>query len=196
MTDQANSARKWKCWSWRGRRTHAALVTGTGPIVDSAEVRRRVNELKLTGSPSVDDVARVVSQRTGREIRILPYPEHTINAYRAVGEEPPSGAWVPGDEMDFIFHRDDTTPEHQLRIILHELGHGLCRHVGDQPAITVLGENGPSREVIARAVQRHGRYDKPQEHAAELFAYLVARIAKPPHPGMDDDTDRYRLLED
>jgi hypothetical protein len=60
-----------------------------------------------------------LQQRRDREILFVPchIPSPTI-----------SGAWLAGDNRDFIFFEKNTPPIHQTHIQLHEMAHMLCGH--------------------------------------------------------------------
>jgi hypothetical protein len=41
-----------------------------------------------------------------------------------------TGLWISTERADYIFYEQDATPDDQLRIILHEVGHMVLNHRG------------------------------------------------------------------
>ncbi|MFD7412749.1 ParH-like protein [Kitasatospora purpeofusca] len=110
-----------------------------------------------------DSLARL----RGRPIELVPLsgPAHS-----------PCGVLISTDRADYIGYAVDTTALHQQHIVLHEIGHLLCRHTGDGAR---LGENVRealtprlSGELVRRVLGRSA-YTQRQEQEAELVASLV-----------------------
>ncbi|MEV6975294.1 ParH-like protein [Kitasatospora sp. NPDC093806] len=103
----------------------------------------------------------------GRPIELIPLsgPAHS-----------PCGVLVSTDRADYIGYAVDTTALHQQHIVLHEIGHLLCRHAGTG---AVLGEDVRealtprlSGELVRRVLGRSA-YTQRQEREAELVASLA-----------------------
>ena len=85
--------------------------------------------------------------------------------------------WIATAEADYICHARGTSPLHQQNIILHEIGHMLCDHVG--PGVVAGGaplfpQLDPA--MVERVLAR-GRYSTPQEEEAELMAAVIRETA-------------------
>ncbi|MFJ8433884.1 ParH-like protein [Kitasatospora sp. NPDC094019] len=108
-----------------------------------------------------------LARRRGRPIELIPLsgPAHS-----------PCGVLVSTDRADYIGYAVDTTTLHQQHIVLHEIGHLLCRHTGVGPG---LGEEVRealtprlSGELVRRVLGRSA-YTQRQEREAELVASLA-----------------------
>lgn len=116
-----------------------------------------------------DSLARL----RGRPIELVPLsgPAHS-----------PCGVLISTDRADYIGYAVDTTALHQQHIVLHEIGHLLCRHTGDGAG---LGETvrelltpGLPGELVRRVLGRSA-YTQRQEREAELVASLALHRALP-----------------
>jgi hypothetical protein len=123
---------------------------------------------------SMHEFVQWLNRRRGREIVRTPYPIPTPTA---------SGAWIAGEESDYIFYDEAASPLHQTHIQLHEIAHMLRGH----PTLQV-GREGVC--MLFRAVA-----DSPiglelllssrsasAEREAEMFACLVQKGALSPLP--------------
>ncbi|GAA4527534.1 hypothetical protein [Amycolatopsis samaneae] len=181
----------------RFRRPRRVLITSQERITRTEDVKRLVSELDLSATVTYTELAARLSRLRGRPIVIKPYPESLVAESRRIDEPLPHGVWTPRASADYVFYRQDTTPSHQRRIILHELGHICCRHVDEQAEPAGIDDGPPCPAEIARAVQRAGCFAADQEQAAETFAYLIERRTRPNLSATGDtQADRYRLLED
>ncbi|MFJ4091622.1 ParH-like protein [Kitasatospora sp. NPDC089913] len=103
----------------------------------------------------------------GRPIELVPLsgPAHS-----------PCGVLVCTDRADYIGYAVDTTALHQQHIVLHEIGHLLCRHTGGGAGIgeDVREALTPrlSGELVHRVLGRSA-YTQRQEREAELVASLA-----------------------
>ena len=145
------------------------------PVVEDREVVRLARSLPITDpfdiEALVDEVARIV----GTPVELAPYPERTVTDARSLGEPLPAALCVATANRFHVFHRVDTTVDHQRHSVLHELGHLLCRHLVVAPA----GTGGDfADETRVRAMLR-STYDDDQERAAEAFAYEFERRLGP-----------------
>ncbi|MFJ9818089.1 hypothetical protein ACIRU3_23055 [Streptomyces sp. NPDC101151] len=87
----------------------------------------------------------------------------------------PFGLCVMTESMDVIFYQQETTRAHQDHIILHEVGHMIAGHGGEQAwppeDLTGAGPGGP-----ALWLQRTC-YDSAHEREAELIATIILERA-------------------
>jgi hypothetical protein len=111
-----------------------------------------------------------LEQRRGRKIALIPYPISTTSV---------SGAWLAGDDCDFVFYDEATLPIHQTHIQLHEMAHMLCGH----PTLKV-GREGLSilfRGMVGAAGQEaeslfvQFAHSKEAEREAEVLASLIQK---------------------
>lgn len=194
MTERARR----RCLLQRIRRCRRVTqVHGTEPITSVDDVKALVDELELAATAAPETLAARLAAQRGRPIKILPYPEPIIAESRRTEEPLPYGVWIADPAADYVFYRPETTPSHRRHIILHELGHIWCRHVGEQIEPTNDRTAVPDHDAVARVVQRAGGFAEDQEQAAEAFAYLIERRTRPNLSATGDTpAARYRLLED
>jgi len=139
------------------------------------------------GQFSMTGFIQWLKQRRGREIVRTSYPIPTPTA---------SGAWIAGEDKDFIFYDEATFPFHQAHIQLHEMAHMLCGHptlkVGRE-SLSVLFRVVPTAIDLTRLETESllflSRYSDEAEREAEMFASLVQKRTLPPL------TDKPRTLE-
>lgn len=194
MTDR--STRKFHL-RWPRRRRSADVAALSEPIVDPGSVQALVAELGLGGVFDTTRLAQLVAAKRVRPVEMQPYPEKVVQDARQKGETLPYGMWINNASTDYVFYHTDTTPTHQEHIKLHELGHMFCGHKGPQLPEHETDEPELGPEAMARAIKRADGFETEQENAAELFAYLVERSAKPAAQAADDQPEnRYQLLED
>lgn len=129
---------------------------------------RRIAELALPEVADVAGLCRYLGEIRGRPITLVPMPIPTSH---------PCGMWVAARDEDLIFCDAQTTSAHQEHIVLHELGHIICRHHGagglDEASSRLLFPNlDPAlvRDMLLRAT-----YDDVQEQEAEIIAYLLSQ---------------------
>ncbi|MCK2237730.1 MULTISPECIES: ImmA/IrrE family metallo-endopeptidase [unclassified Crossiella] len=179
-----------------GRRARAAAEPADdGPVVDEQGVRRLVAELGLTVPCDLDQVIARVAERRGRPIQVIPFSAAVVERARRNRVPMPFGMWLAGNEVDFIFFREDTTVPHQEHVVLHELGHLCCRHETRHVDDDVITDAAALGDALGDAATRTV-YGDAVECAAEHFAYLVAghlshNPAPPEHQPM---VDRYRRI--
>jgi hypothetical protein len=85
------------------------------------------------------------------------------------------GIWVSDVAVDYVFYQRETSPLHQLHIILHELSHIVCDHrpisLGDACiGATLFPDLRP--ELIRRFLARTA-YSTDEEREAEVLATLL-----------------------
>ncbi|MEV6907600.1 hypothetical protein [Amycolatopsis sp. NPDC051071] len=172
-------------------------MTGSAPVTNIDDVRALVCALDLPATITPEDLAVRLSTMRRRPVLIQPYPENIVAESRRSGEPLPYGVWVAGAASDYIFFREDTTHSHRRHILLHEVGHIFCRHVGDEASADGGPEDVPDLQTVRRAVKRDGEFAEAQELAAETFAYLIERQTRPTLSATGETpAARYRLLED
>jgi hypothetical protein len=110
----------------------------------------------------------------GRRIDLLPYDHVPGGA---------CGMWLRLPDSDVIAYAN-TTPLHGEHIILHEVGHMLCGHlgggdVGENLVRALLPDLDPTmvRRVLGRTA-----YSDAEERQAELIATLVLKKASDDRP--------------
>jgi hypothetical protein len=137
-----------------------------------------VRELEAElGSPRRLHLAAIeglAARRRGRPLQLL-----------AVAlEVGPCGVWIVTDRGDYVFYERATSPLHHRHIILHELSHVLCGHVGGAAgavtsAVSTLLPH--LREDVVRRVLTRTSYSQMEEQEAEILAtLLLERVAAVP----------------
>ena len=122
-------------------------------------------------------VAELAAER-GRPIELMQV---------SVPSSGPCGLLMSTERADYILYPTNTTALHRRHILLHEVGHLLCGHVGsdagadgialDAAASKALMPN-LSPELVRRVLGRTG-YSAVEEQEAELLASLLAqRVAR------------------
>jgi len=144
------------------------------PVVRPAGVRALVTSLRIPEPFALPAFVSEVGDLIGRPIKTRPYPRRLVEAFRRNGEPLPYGLMLDTEKGVVIFYRADTGPAHRQHVVLHELGHALCRHVTDP----IDDQDVDDPEVLGAALRR-SRYDNKQERAAELVAYLVQQRVGP-----------------
>ncbi|MEU8179679.1 hypothetical protein AB0B85_15085 [Micromonospora sp. NPDC049044] len=86
----------------------------------------------------------------------------------------PGGMWIETEAADHIFYNGDTRPLHQQHIILHEIGHMLCRHRNTET--DALAAIMPDLDVeMILSVLGRSTYSLVAEQEAEVIATLLAQ---------------------
>lgn len=137
--------------------------------MDLKAVRRRCSALLQTVDiPDPFDVERfaaAVAERRGRPLHLLPKDQ----------DFGPCGLWLAFDHVDVVFYEQHTSGPHQDHIKLHELGHILWNHHGQEKVPTQLVERlFPSLDprVVKKALGR-SHYTAVEEQEAEVIATLL-----------------------
>jgi hypothetical protein len=86
--------------------------------------------------------------------------------------------YVATDVADHIFFEQQTSTFHQNHIILHELGHMLCRHATPGPFRPAAGPGEGSPVASVRSALARTSYDTEQERDAEMVATLIFERAQ------------------
>jgi hypothetical protein len=112
--------------------------------------------------------ARLARHR-GKPIILTPHP---------IPVPGPFGVWLSTSRADHIIYQEQTTRQHQVHIILHEVGHLIADHRSDEQDDDLLNELYPSLSpgTVRRALRRTS-YDSTQEREAETVATIVLQWA-------------------
>ncbi|MGP3999573.1 hypothetical protein [Streptomyces sp. 8N706] len=130
--------------------------------------KRELQALDIQPPLQVDKVCRVLGERRGRPIRLVPYSLPVPGPY---------GAWIAAEAADYILFQKETTKPHQDHIILHEVGHILADHRSDDADDRFWQEMPAlSLQAIRRALRRTS-YDDEREREAELVATIILEWA-------------------
>ncbi len=131
--------------------------------------RSVLRELGITPPLHVPELCRLLGEHRGRPIRLVPYSLPVPGPY---------GLWIAGAHADYIFFQKETSQAHQDHIVLHEVGHILADHAGDQSDDAVWQKLLPdlSVEAINRALRRTS-YVEEREREAELVATIILEWA-------------------
>lgn len=157
-------------------------------------VRRLMRELDIGSPLDVVDLCDRLGTKRGRPIRLIPHPLPVPG---------PGGLWLATTHMDVILFQAEATAGHQEHIILHEIGHLISDHPGDEGDEgddELLSELMPDLppEAVKRALRRTG-YDTAHEREAELvatvikeWATLLGHLEPNPSPHGGDTASRLR----
>jgi hypothetical protein len=157
--------------------------------VSLRDVRERcsriLDECSVPRPFELDTFRRVVEQRRGRRITLVPR-DHMVG---------PCGVLISLQDADYVFYEAVTSPVHRDHIIVHELGHLLCDHVpqeriGDDVVRFLLPDLDPG--MVRRALGRTA-YGQVEEQEAEMVASLVLgrpRVERAPTDPLMDRLQR------
>ncbi|WP_333736236.1 hypothetical protein [Streptomyces sp. IBSBF 2806] len=142
--------------------------------------KRELQALDVQPPLQVDALCRTLGERRGRPIHLVPY---------SLPVPGPFGVWIATGASDYIVYQRETTKSHQDHIILHEVGHILAGHDGDDGDDDLWALMMPDidPQMIRRALRRTS-YDQEHEREAELVATIILEWASvvnqvaPPQP--------------
>ncbi|SDG08388.1 protein of unknown function [Lentzea fradiae] len=131
--------------------------------------RRLLNDLGIQPPLDVAELCRRVGEQRGRPVRLVAHPIPVPGPY---------GVWIATASADYIVYQRETSKAHQNHIILHELGHLLAGHTGDEQDNAVLEGLYPDLdpEAVRRALRRTS-YDTEHEREAETVATIILEWA-------------------
>ncbi|WP_174554116.1 hypothetical protein [Microtetraspora fusca] len=131
--------------------------------------QRVVGQLSIPAPFDPDVFISALAERRGRIVELMPMPGGAVQC----------GALVATDEADYIFYAASTTRLHREHILLHEVGHLLCGHIGDAKleALPKLLLPNLSVDLVRRVLGRTD-YSAAEEQEAELVASMVAQRAR------------------
>ncbi|MGW4489103.1 hypothetical protein ACWEOE_35365 [Amycolatopsis sp. NPDC004368] len=155
---------------------------------------RRLADAPALPEPfDADEFVAGIAAGRGRPIELMP-----VN----VPSDGPCGLLMSTARADYILYPTNTTALHRRHILLHEVGHLLCGHVGSDAgaegaAIDVAVSRALmpnlSPELVRRVLGRT-TYSEVQEQEAELVASLLAqRVAKVQAPRPQGDSGLARM---
>lgn len=172
----------------------------SGGMRAERELRRRcrdlLNELGIRPPLDVVTLCRRLGERRGRPIVLLAHPIEVSG---------PFGAWIATADTDYILYQQETTKAHQDHIILHELGHIIAGHGGDEQDDALMSqlfppEAGWNPDAVRRALRRTS-YDTAEEREAETVATIILEWASvldlvAPPPASDESVRRFESALD
>ncbi|WP_283134541.1 hypothetical protein [Rhizohabitans arisaemae] len=151
--------------------------------------RRRLKEVFIPRPFDLTKLCVELARRRGRPLIVAPME------FPSPG---PGGLWIAGDTTDYIFHEQATSRFHQEHIVLHEIGHMICRHEASRSRPDPRGAQGPpgppqppamdaaharvlfphlDPAVVGRLLART-RYSTEEEREAEMIASLILQQAE------------------
>ncbi|MFF4779072.1 hypothetical protein ACFY05_40260 [Microtetraspora fusca] len=130
---------------------------------------RIVGRLSIPAPFDSDLFISALAEQRGRIVELVPMP----------GGATQCGALIATDDADYIFYATSTTRLHQEHILLHEVGHLLCGHIGDAKleSLPKLLLPNLSGDLVRRVLGRTD-YSGAEEQEAELVASMIARRAR------------------
>lgn len=178
---------------WGGRPRH------TGSAGRDRRLRRTASQvLRDLDAPNpldIYDLCRRFAEHRGRPLTVrtavIPVPG-------------PTGIWVDTVTGDHVFVQQNTTPVHQMLILVHELGHIIAGHNSDPDEtcaslmgavdpgmLEILGPDVPRWTMLAvddtsPPARHRNNYDDEQEQDAERIASVIlewsdrAKFTAPP----------------
>ncbi|WP_081916071.1 hypothetical protein [Saccharothrix sp. NRRL B-16314] len=132
-------------------------------------VKQLLRELDIGAPLDVRLLCRRLSEHRKRAINLVAYPLPTPGAF---------GLWIGTHTEDYVLYQRDTTPAHQEHIILHELGHIISEHGGDEDDDDLWAQIFPDipTDIVLRALRREG-YSAVAEREAEMVATVIKEWA-------------------
>jgi hypothetical protein len=129
-----------------------------------------LDELDIPVPFDVRELCRRLAVDRGRRMHLVPI---------ALPSNGPCGAWLSVNDTDYILYEERTSPLHQLHIIMHEIGHIVCRHeatplLDHETAMVLMPSLDPN--MIARVLGRTS-YPVHDEQQAEMIASLILQRA-------------------
>lgn len=133
------------------------------------QCRQLLNGLDISAPLDVVELCQRLGDRRKKPIRLMSHP---------IPMPGPFGCWISTHKADYIFYQQETTPDHQEHIILHELGHVIAEHSSDEHDDSLLQGLYPDLEpgAVRRALRRTA-YDTEQEREAETVATIIKEWA-------------------
>jgi len=136
--------------------------------------RQLADGVKLPEPFDAEAFVASLAARRGRPIDLMPVSASTGG---------PCGLLMSTERADYILFPTNTTALHRRHILLHEVGHLLCGHVGsDAGADGIAIDAAAGRELmpnlspeLIRRVLGRTTYSEVEEREAELLASLIAQ---------------------
>jgi len=150
---------------------------------------RYIRDLEIPVPFDVHDLCRQIEKARGRGLELVAAP---------MSADGPCGLLVSTATRDYIFYEPQTSGLHRDHIILHEVGHLLCEHVGsrvldDHTLRTVFRRLDPTtpQRMLGRS-----QYSAEEEKLAEMFATIVLTDANRWTPSLPErESDPGGLLD-
>jgi hypothetical protein len=162
--------------------------------------RKLLNRLDIRPPLDVVELCERVGGDRGRPIHLIAYP---------IPVPGPFGAWLARSSSDIILYQAETSRPHQNHIILHELGHILADHAGDDTDMEPLLDPVPTADLrdrfpdldpaMVRRALRRTSYDNEIEQEAEFVATQIlewASVLDRVAPRLLDDGTLARRYDD
>ncbi|MBB5155934.1 hypothetical protein [Saccharopolyspora phatthalungensis] len=132
-------------------------------------VKQILRELNIDSPLDVRVLCERLGQQRGRPIRLVPYPLPVPGVF---------GLWIGTVDVDYILYQRDTTTAHQEHIILHEVGHIISGHGGNEHDSDIWSQLFPDipPDMVRRALRRDG-YGPAFEREAEMVATVIKEWA-------------------
>jgi hypothetical protein len=131
--------------------------------------RSLLRELDVRPPLDVTEMCARLARHRGRPIHLTPHP---------IPVPGPFGVWLSTSRADHIIYQEQTTRQHQVHIILHEVGHLIADHRSDEQDDDLLQMLYPNvaPEAVRQALRRTS-YDSEQERQAETAATIILQWA-------------------
>jgi hypothetical protein len=132
-------------------------------------VKQLLRELQIDTPLDVRVLCERLAQRRCRPLKLVPYPLPAPGVF---------GLWIATADIDYILYQSDTTNAHQEHIILHEVGHIISGHNGDEDEDDIWSQIFPDipPDMVRRALRRDG-YGPAREREAEMVATIIKEWA-------------------
>lgn len=161
------------------------------PAVLVERCRARLAEQDLPQPFDVKTLCARVGERRQRPIILLGLK---------LPADAPHGLWIRSGERDYIIYERATSPLHQEHIILHELAHLLCGHVGSSLSNEHARRLFPTLDpALVERILARSAYSDMEEREAEVLAYVILREAdrdrRPPQDSDPAAIETLRRLE-
>ncbi len=131
--------------------------------------RRLLNELDIRPPLDVIELCQRLGAARGRPIRLLQHP---------IPVPGPFGVWIATETADYILYQQHTSKSHQDHIVLHEIGHMIAGHRGEEQQSQVIEEllPGMAPATVHSSLLRTS-YDNEHELEAETVATIILEWA-------------------
>ncbi|HJP80120.1 MAG TPA: hypothetical protein VJ914_37965 [Pseudonocardiaceae bacterium] len=135
--------------------------------------RRLLNELDIRPPLEVTELCRKLGEQRGRPIRLVEHP---------IPVPGPFGVWIATETADYILYQQHTSRSHQDHIVLHEIGHMIAGHRGEEQDNEVIAGLLPGAEPAAArnalpTLMSRTSYDNEHELEAETVATIILEWA-------------------
>jgi len=148
-------------------------------MLDDIRLQRIVDRIPLTPPWTVRELTTYLSARIGKRIVLDPWRVHVPSVSRC------GALWVTEQEL-VIKYDPGRSPRGQRQEIMHEIGHVLLDHRGDdrfEITDSLLAEGLDPQRVHAIMHRQH--FDSPAEQEAEWLGTHLAGLSR----GRPDDAD-------